>query len=315
MNISENIKQIRESKRLSQAEVSRRLNLDPPSYFRFEKRGSKLSLEQIENIANALEVSVREVLGFEVETTNKSEIEILQNENKILKEKSEILDNIESTFLSVFQDHYKQVEQEIINGEYHGTKLYDGKILHNAKFNLISFIIFCQETEWYEVLMKLGIIKEQKIKYAWDRYEYINPFSLKIDDIPKFKASNPNSLNLSDDEIIIEIVKQRSSSERYQYLDSEVKWMSDNYNHIINKDSLFIIRKNLSTSYSSIGKSMTVKIDEMNDLARNESVEDKKTEYPDIKIPRYIIEEILSKAESNFQKLMSKYTPNNESPQ
>jgi transcriptional regulator with XRE-family HTH domain len=98
MNISENIKQIRESKRLSQAEVSRRLNLDPPSYFRFEKRGSKLSLEQIENIANALEVSVREVLGFGVETTDKSEIEILENdilkkENKEQSEKIEALED------------------------------------------------------------------------------------------------------------------------------------------------------------------------------------------------------------------------------
>jgi transcriptional regulator with XRE-family HTH domain len=305
MNISENIKQIRESKRLSQAEVSRRLNLDPPSYFRFEKRGSKLSLEQIENIANALEVSVREVLGFGVETTDKSEIEILENENKILREKSEMLDNIESTFLSIFQDHYKQVSQSIDNGEYSETILHYEKLTDDEKFNLVSFIIFCQETEWYEVSMKLSIIKEQKIRYAWDRYEYINPFSLKIDDIPKFKASNPDKLNLSDDEIIIDIVKERGGNKRYRYLDSEVETMLEMYNKI-SSGKMIIKSKNLSTQQSYIGESTKVKIENNNHIIeKSDHVIERKEKMrkPITDNPRKTMEDRLEELERKIERL------------
>ena len=73
MDITDNIKRIREEKRISQAEIARRLNLDPSAYFRMEKRGSKLTWEQIESIAEAIEVTSIQLLGLDNPQVNETE--------------------------------------------------------------------------------------------------------------------------------------------------------------------------------------------------------------------------------------------------
>ena len=88
MDISERIRTIRESKKNSQTQVANAMGTERSNYHRLENRGEKLTLEQLSEIANALGVSVREILGFGVETTDKSEIEILENENNILREEN-----------------------------------------------------------------------------------------------------------------------------------------------------------------------------------------------------------------------------------
>ena len=65
MNIEIKIKEIRESKRIRQIEVADALDMDNSQYAKIEKRGKKLSLEQIEKIAGALGVSVIELLGLD----------------------------------------------------------------------------------------------------------------------------------------------------------------------------------------------------------------------------------------------------------
>lgn len=89
MNIENRIKQIRESKRIKQIEVAEALNMDNSQYAKIEKRGSKLSLEQIEAIANALKVSVAELIGIDVSNTvdNSDEMGKLLKENEELKER------------------------------------------------------------------------------------------------------------------------------------------------------------------------------------------------------------------------------------
>ncbi len=64
MNISENIKKIREQKRISQTELAKRLGVEPTNYPRLEKRGNNLTYNYIELFAKALEVSVAELLGI-----------------------------------------------------------------------------------------------------------------------------------------------------------------------------------------------------------------------------------------------------------
>lgn len=65
MNNEIKIKEIRESKRIRQIEVADALNMDNSQYAKIEKRGKKLSIEQIEKIAEALGVSVIELLGLD----------------------------------------------------------------------------------------------------------------------------------------------------------------------------------------------------------------------------------------------------------
>lgn len=77
------IREIREIQRLSQVEVGKRLGIDTQNYHRLEKRGKKLTIEQLENISVALEVSVffllSTILGIDKDS--------LENSIKLLDEK------------------------------------------------------------------------------------------------------------------------------------------------------------------------------------------------------------------------------------
>lgn len=64
MDISKNIISIRESKGIKQYEVAEKLGIDPPNYSRLEKRGEKLTVEQLTKIADALGVSIFDFLGL-----------------------------------------------------------------------------------------------------------------------------------------------------------------------------------------------------------------------------------------------------------
>lgn len=67
MDISKNIKAIREERKISQSEIARSLGVEPTNYPRMEKRGNKLTVEQLEKIAGALGVSVVELITGQAE--------------------------------------------------------------------------------------------------------------------------------------------------------------------------------------------------------------------------------------------------------
>lgn len=104
MNISLNIKSIREAKRLTQNDIAERLGVDGSNYAKQEKRGSKLSFEQLEKIALALGVSVQELVfgqtvgGTENVEELKEKISELERKNKALKSdlerKNKVIDMI-----------------------------------------------------------------------------------------------------------------------------------------------------------------------------------------------------------------------------
>ena len=71
MDISERIINIRESKKIKQFEIANYLGIDQPNYSRLEKRGDKLTIEQLKQIAGALRVELNELLGIEVQTVDK----------------------------------------------------------------------------------------------------------------------------------------------------------------------------------------------------------------------------------------------------
>ena len=71
MDISTQIKTIRESKRIRLSEVADALGVDVSNYAKQEKRGDKLSIEQLKKIAVALRVSFNELLGVELQVAEK----------------------------------------------------------------------------------------------------------------------------------------------------------------------------------------------------------------------------------------------------
>ncbi len=88
MDISKNIISIRESKGIKQSEIAQMLDIEQSNYSRLEKRGNKLTLEQIEKIATALKVTVTEILGITTDLKNTSkEVEQLRKRNEELEDR------------------------------------------------------------------------------------------------------------------------------------------------------------------------------------------------------------------------------------
>ena len=80
MNLSLNIKTIREAKRLTQNDIAERIGVDGSNYAKQEKRGNKLSIEQLEKIAIALGVSVKELMFGDKEEDYSTLIEKKKNQ-------------------------------------------------------------------------------------------------------------------------------------------------------------------------------------------------------------------------------------------
>ena len=108
MDLSANIKAIREAKRVKQLEIATALDIDPSNYAKLEKRGSKLTLEQLEKIAGALGVSVMELITGEAQTVQNDErvkeLEILVNHWKELAETRNELLKIKERQLEGYQE-------------------------------------------------------------------------------------------------------------------------------------------------------------------------------------------------------------------
>ncbi|AEI49670.1 helix-turn-helix domain protein [Runella slithyformis DSM 19594] len=86
MDISNSIRKLRESKHLTQQEVADKLQIERSNYARFEARGKKLTIEQLENIAEALGVSIFEILMGKPQSAGHSDREIeLEKENELLR--------------------------------------------------------------------------------------------------------------------------------------------------------------------------------------------------------------------------------------
>lgn len=111
MNMSKSIIAARERKNLKQSEVAARMGIDQPNYSRLEKRGKKLTLEQIEAIANALEVSPNVLIGIEGEGTSvKDDVEYLTRQNEEYKKR---IEELETRLMSL--DEANRIKEELNN--------------------------------------------------------------------------------------------------------------------------------------------------------------------------------------------------------
>ena len=65
MDLGKKLRTIRDTKGLTQSQIAEQIGLDTSSYARIEKKGDKLSIEQLKKIAVALGVSIGELLDIE----------------------------------------------------------------------------------------------------------------------------------------------------------------------------------------------------------------------------------------------------------
>ena len=80
------IKELRKAKRLSQDELSEKINIDPKHLSRIEVGKSYPSLDTLERIANALNVEIKDLFEFMHLSRSK---ELTDNVSKLLKEADE----------------------------------------------------------------------------------------------------------------------------------------------------------------------------------------------------------------------------------
>lgn len=112
MDISKNIISIRESKGIKQYEVAEKLGIEPPNYSRLEKRGDKLTIEQLKKIADALGVVYLDFFGLDSKSTKDStdylkRIEELEDrikdKNIIISQNISLIKNIETRLATNIQ--------------------------------------------------------------------------------------------------------------------------------------------------------------------------------------------------------------------
>lgn len=90
MDLAKRIKRIREEKGLKQYEVADKIGLERANYTRLENRGNKMTLEQLQQIADALDITLKELLFSEKSTKSEKEFEFMQRELDLLKREKKI---------------------------------------------------------------------------------------------------------------------------------------------------------------------------------------------------------------------------------
>lgn len=103
MDLTKNIKAVREARGVKQADLARSLGIDPTNYPKLEKRGNRLTYEQLEKIAVALGVSVMEILNLGAMATGQSyeRVQELERENQKLREDLERANRVLDSFVAL----------------------------------------------------------------------------------------------------------------------------------------------------------------------------------------------------------------------
>lgn len=129
MDISKRIKSIREVQGLKQYEVADRIGVEPPQYNRWEKRGDKLTIEQLNQIATALGVTIKDILFEESEHPNtelsKLELALSMERNAALRHKNQqiyLLDNVLKFILNIGKQSPQQKWQMVVGESFDPSK-------------------------------------------------------------------------------------------------------------------------------------------------------------------------------------------------
>ena len=193
MNIGKEIRAHRERLKLNQTQIAEKIGLDTSSYARIEKKGNKLTVEQLEAIAGALGVAVVELLTGEQPTGgNNEETERLKKRVRELEDR--LRDKDED--LKLQRKWLNQVDIRIDNFYFECIQLFVNEmgISHKPRDYAIdySFIdsisdedmerIFLEKIAYFPFLWEcidLGIIGEPRFKKIKHIRKYSDEVNLK----------------------------------------------------------------------------------------------------------------------------------------
>lgn len=95
MDISKNIIRLRESKGIKQKDMALALGIEPPNYSRLEKRGEKLTIEQLKSFASVIGVPFTDFLKIEdSETIHEEKLKRIQELEDRINDKNQIIKDL-----------------------------------------------------------------------------------------------------------------------------------------------------------------------------------------------------------------------------
>jgi transcriptional regulator with XRE-family HTH domain len=109
MDISEKIKALRESKKIKQRDIAASLNIDQSNYSRFEQRGDKLTIEQLQSICSVLGISLAEFFnnsGGDI-TIKESKDDLL----KLLDEKGKLIEALQKSLIAATYNSFASFDE------------------------------------------------------------------------------------------------------------------------------------------------------------------------------------------------------------
>lgn len=106
MDIKAAIEAIRAEKRISKADMAKTLDMDPSNYHRLESRGDKLTLEQLKQIADSLEVTLSDLIFWGEERPINDDVDIRALHSQITNLQSQLSDKSQ-----LQQYHNKQLQR------------------------------------------------------------------------------------------------------------------------------------------------------------------------------------------------------------
>ena len=115
MDIEKNIKEIRARKGLMQKDVAEEMNMEKYNYNRLEKKGDKINIEQLKQIADILGVTLKELL-FNEGNNEPSEIVLKQR----IELKSEKLASLNIGILNHIKNINNYLPSKPLKNRYRG---------------------------------------------------------------------------------------------------------------------------------------------------------------------------------------------------
>lgn len=209
MDITANIKRIRESKGYAQSKLADLLQMERANYHRLENRGTKMTIEQLQSIADALEVPIGELLGVkETPASIERGGRVLELEDRI-KDKDFKLKAFESETYTLKILIFESLKQ----GMFGKTKLSD-------------YMDFIDKNPWLLTLLSgLALNKIQIKEQSWNKYWHkaLTKYIYKVED-EVTAAEDPYSV---DRDVILGQVGFSLLGSDPKDLDKFLEWSND----------------------------------------------------------------------------------------
>lgn len=135
MNIVNSIKYVRNDKKLTQQDMANRLGVERSNYSYLENRGKLLSIEQLEQIAAAMGVTIKDILFAEKSTPDEVRIVSLEREVELLKKEIQLGEKQKEQFAEM-----EQVEKEMRQLLSHLLQTLPAATLQDLKENLQKIV-------------------------------------------------------------------------------------------------------------------------------------------------------------------------------